>query len=52
MNNSALGGTWDELQKEIFTEEEDSESQQVETILKILVPLGKTLAIVPLKDNK
>lgn len=87
--NSAIDGTWDELQKEIFTAEEieesnlkvaligellkakqeksisqekytelvtqleeNSESQQIDTILKILVPLGKTLAIVPLENNK
>lgn len=92
MNNSALGGTWDELQKELFTPEEiaasnlrvsligelikarqekgisqkrleelsgvkqpiiarmekGSTSPQIDTILKVLAPLGKTLAIVPL----
>ncbi len=92
MNGSAIGGTWDELQKEIFTPEEiaasnlrvaligelvkarqekgisqkkleelsgvkqpiiarmerGNTSPQIDTILKILAPLGKTLAIVPL----
>lgn len=92
MNNSALGGTWEELQKELFTPEEiaasnlrvsligelikarqekgisqkkleelsgvkqpiiarmerGTTSPQIDTILKVLAPLGKTLAIVPL----
>lgn len=92
MSNSALGGTWDELEKELFTPEEiaasrlraaligeliqarqekgisqkkleelsgvrqpviarmekGSTSPQLDTILKVLAPLGKTLAIVPL----
>ena len=92
MNNSALGGTWKELEKELFTPEEiaasnlrvaligelikarqekgisqkrleelsgvkqpiiarmekGSTSPQIDTILKVLAPLGKTLAIVPL----
>ena len=92
MNNSALGGTWEELQAELFTPEEiaasnlrvaligelikarqekgisqkkleelsvvkhpiiarmekGSTSPQIDTILKVLAPLGKTLAIVPL----
>lgn len=92
MNNSALGGTWEELEKELFTPEEiaasnlrvaligelikarqekgisqkrleelsgvkqpiiarmekGSTSPQIDTILKVLAPLGKTLAIVPL----
>lgn len=95
MNNSALGGTWEELQKELFTPEEiaasnlrvsligeliqarhekgisqkkleelsgvkqpviarmekGTTSPQLDTILKVLAPLGKTLAIVPL-DNQ
>lgn len=93
MNNSALGGTWEELQKELFTPEEIAASNlrvaligelikarqergisqkkleelsgvkqpiiarmekgttnpQIDTILKVLAPLGKTLAIVPLQ---
>lgn len=93
MNNSALGGTWEELQKELFTPEEiaasnlrvaligelikarqekgisqkkleelsgvkqpiiarmekGSTSPQIDTILKVLAPLGKTLAIVPIQ---
>lgn len=92
MNNSAMGGTWEELEKELFTPEEiaasnlrvaligelikarqekgisqkrleelsgvkqpiiarmekGSTSPQIDTILKVLAPLGKTLAIVPL----
>ena len=92
MINSALGGTWEELQKELFTPEEIAASNlrvaligelikarqekgisqkkleelsgvkqpiiarmekgttnpQIDTILKVLAPLGKTLAIVPL----
>lgn len=92
MNHSALGGTWDELQKELFTPEEiaasnlrvaligelikarqekgisqkrleelsgvkqpiiarmekGNTSPQLDTILKVLAPLGKTLAVVPL----
>lgn len=92
MNNSPIGGTWDELQRELFTPEEiaasnlrvsligelikarqerglsqrklgelsgvdqpiiarmekGSTSPQLDTILKVLAPLGKTLAIVPL----
>lgn len=92
MNNSALGGTWEELQKKLFTPEEIAASNlrvaligelikarqergisqkkleelsgvkqpiiarmekgttnpQIDTILKVLAPLGKTLAIVPL----
>lgn len=92
MNNSALGGTWEELQKELITPEEIAASNlrvaligelikarqergisqkkleelsgvkqpiiarmekgttnpQIDTILKVLAPLGKTLAIVPL----
>ncbi len=93
--NSTLGGTWDELQKELFTPEEIAASNlrvaligelikartekgisqkkleelsgvkqpiiarmekgktspQIDTVLKILAPLGKTLAVVPL-DNQ
>lgn len=92
--DDALGGTWDELRKELFTPEEiaasnlrvaligelikarqekgisqkkleelsgvkqpiiarmekGSTSPQLETILKVLAPLGKTLAIVPLQE--
>lgn len=93
MNNSALGGTWDELEKELFTPEEIAASNlrvaiigelikarqvqglsqkkleelsgvkqpiiarmekgltspQIDTLLKVLAPLGKTLAVVPLE---
>lgn len=96
MNNNTISGTWDELQKELFTDEEmaasnlrvaligelikarqeqglsqkkleelsgvrqpiiarmekGSTSPQIDTILKVLAPLGKTLAIVPLKTAK
>lgn len=95
MNHNAIGGTWDELQKELFTPEEiaashlrvaligelikarqeqglsqkkleelsgvkqpviarmekGSTSPQIDTVLKVLAPLGKTLAIVPLDTN-
>ena len=95
MNNRALGTTWEELQREIFTPEEIAASNlrvsligelikarnekgisqkkleelsgvkqpiiarmekgktspQLDTILKVLAPLGKTLAIVPLNNK-
>lgn len=95
MNKSALDGTWEELQKELFTPEEiaasdlrvaligelikarqekgisqkkleelsgvkqpiiarmekGSTNPQIDTVLKVLAPLGKTLAVVPL-DNQ
>ena len=93
MNNSAIGQSWDEFEKEFYTPEEIAESDlrvaligelikarnehgisqkkleemsgvrqpiiarietgksipQVSTLIKLLVPLGKTLAIVPNK---
>jgi XRE family transcriptional regulator len=93
MNNSAIGQSWDEFEKEFYTAEEIAESDlrvaligelikarneqgisqkkleemsgvkqpiiarietgksipQVSTLIKLLVPLGKTLAIVPNK---
>ena len=93
--NSAIGHSWDEVRKELFTPEEIAASDlrvaligelikarqekgisqkrleelsgvkqpiiarmekgntipQIDTLIKVLVPLGKTLAIVPL-DNK
>ena len=93
MNNSAIGQSWDEFEKEFYTPEEIAESDlrvaligehikarnekgisqkrleelsgvkqpmiariesgktlpQVNTLIKLLVPLGKTLAIVPNK---
>lgn len=93
INNSAVGRSWDEIEKEIFTPEEIAESRlrvaligelikarqeqgisqkkleelsgvkqpiisrmekgstspQLETFLKVLAPLGKTLAIVPIE---
>lgn len=96
MGNSALGGTWSELQKELFTPEEMAASNlraalmaelikarreqgisqkklaelsgvkqpiiarmergitspRIDTIIKVLVPLGKTLAVVPLKEKQ
>lgn len=95
MNNSALGRTWEELEKEIFTPEEiaasdlrvaiigelikarqekgisqkkleelsgvkqpviarmekGSTSPRLDTVLKVLAPLGKTLAIVPIEKE-
>ena len=86
--NSALGSSWEDVQKELFTAEEIRESnlrialidelikarqeqgisqkkleelsgvkqpviaRQLDTVLKLLVPLGKTLAIVPLKTSE
>lgn len=96
MNNSAIGRSWDEIEKELFTPEEiaasdlrvaligefikarqekgisqkkleemsgvkqpiiarmekGSTSPQLDTVLKVLAPLGKTLAIVPIDGNK
>lgn len=93
MNNDAIGSTWDEVQSELFTPEEITESSlrvqlmgelikarreqgisqkrleelsgvkqpviarmekgytspQLDTLLKVLAPLGKTIAIVPIK---
>ena len=95
MNNSAIGGTWEELRKELFTPEEiaasdlrvaligeliqarrekgisqkkleelsgvkqpiiarmekGSTSPQLDTVLKVLAPLGKTLAVVPIEPE-
>ena len=95
-NNPAIGMSWEEARKELFTPEEIAESNlrvaligelikarqekgisqkqleelsgvkqpviarmekgytspQLDTILKLLVPLGKTLAIVPLEQAK
>lgn len=96
MSNSAIGRSWDEVRKELFTPEENaasdlrvaligelikarqekgisqkkleemsgvkqpviarmetgSTSPQLDTVLKILAPLGKTLAIVPLEPTE
>lgn len=93
MNNYAIGDSWEDVRKELFTSEEIAESDlrvaiigelvkarqekgisqkkleelsgvkqpiiarmekgntnpQLNTILKVLAPLGKTLAIVPLE---
>lgn len=93
--DEALGGTWSELQKELFTPEEiaasnlrvaligelikarqekgisqkkleelsgvkqpviarmerGNTSPQLETVLKVLAPLGKTLAVVPINPE-
>ena len=95
MNNNALGDRWEDIEKELFTPEEISESRlraaligelikarqeqgisqkrleelsgvkqpviarmekgytspQLDTILKVLAPLGKTLAIVDMKQR-
>ena len=95
MNESAIGESWDEVERELFTPEEIAESHlraaiiaelvkarreqgisqkelekisgvkqpviarmekghtipQLETVLKVLAPLGKTLAVVPLENN-
>ena len=94
--DGAIGGTWDELQKELFTPEEIAASDlrvaligelikarqenkisqkkleelsgvkqpiiarmergitspQIDTLIKLLVPLGKTLAVVPLNPEE
>lgn len=93
MNKSAIGSTWEDVQKELFTPEEIAESAlrvqlmgeiiqarqekgisqkqleeisgvaqpviarmergttspQLDTVLKVLASLGKTLAVVPIK---
>lgn len=95
MNNSAIGDSWEDVRKELFTPEEIAESDlrvsiigelikarqekgisqkkleelsgvkqpiiarmekgstspQLNTILKVLAPLGKTLAVVPLETG-
>lgn len=95
MNNSAIGGSWAELEKELFTPEEIAASKlrvsligelikarqekgisqkkleelsgvrqpiiarmekgsttpQLDTVLKVLAPLGMTLAVVPLSPQ-
>lgn len=95
MSNSANGGTWEELRKELFTPEEiaasdlrvaligelikarqekgisqkkleelsgvkqpviarmekGNASPQLDTVLKVLAPLGKTLAVVPIEPR-
>jgi len=95
MSNSAVGSSWEDLEREIFTPEEIAESNlrvaiigeiikarheqgisqrqlgllsgvkqpviarmekgttspQIDTVLKILAPLGKTLAIVPTEET-
>ncbi|MBQ6961456.1 MAG: helix-turn-helix domain-containing protein [Clostridia bacterium] len=92
MNKSAIGSSWDEVQKKLFSSEEIAESNlrvqligelikarqeqgisqkkleelsgvkqpiiarmekgytspQIDTLLKVLAPLGKTIAIVPI----
>ena len=96
MNNSAIGDSWEKVERELFTPEEIAESKlrvaligeiikarqeqgmsqkrleelsgvkqpviarmekgstspQLDTVLKVLAPLGKTLAIVPLETNR
>lgn len=93
MNHNAIGSNWEDVRKELFTQEEIAESDlrvaiigelikarqekgisqkkleelsgvkqpiiarmekgstspQLDTILKVLAPLGKTLAVVPLE---
>ena len=95
-NNSAIGDSWEDVRRELFTPEEIAESDlrvaligelikarqelgisqkkleelsgvkqpiiarmekgytspQLETVLKVLAPLGKTLAIVPLEAHQ
>ena len=96
MNNSAIGESWEDVERELFTPEEIAESKlkvsligeliktrqeqgisqkkleelsgvkqpviarmekgytspQIDTLLKVLAPLGKTLAIAPLKTRQ
>ena len=96
MKNSAIGESWEDVERELFTPEEIAESKlkvsligeliktrqeqgisqkkleelsgvkqpviarmekgytspQIDTLLKVLAPLGKTLAIVPLKTRQ
>ena len=96
MNNSAIGESWEDVERELFTPEEIAESKlkvsligeliktrqeqgisqkkleelsgvkqpviarmekgytspQIDTLLKVLAPLGKTRAIVPLKTRQ
>lgn len=101
MNNSAIRGTWDELERDLLDKgyltleekaasdlrvsligelikarqeqgisqkkleelsgvkqpiiarmEKGTTSPQIDTVLKVLAPLGKTLAVVPLQNNK
>ena len=96
MNNSAIGESWEDVERELFTPEEIAESKlkvsligeriktrqeqgisqkklgelsgvkqpviarmekgytspQIDTLLKVLAHLGKTLAIVPLKTRQ
>ena len=96
MNNRAIGESWEDVERELFTPEEIAESKlkvsligeliktrqeqgisqkkleelsgvkqpviarmekgytspQIDTLLKVLAPLGKTLAIVPLKTRQ
>ena len=95
MNNSAIGDSWEDVERELFTPEEIAESHlraaiigelvkarqeqgisqkqleeisgvkqpviarmerghtspQLDTLLKVLAPLGKTLAVVPLENE-
>ncbi len=95
INNPAIGSSWEEVERELFTPEEIAESDlrvalmgelikarqekgvsqrkleelsgvkqpiiarmekgstspRLDTIIKLLVPLGKTLAIVPLEEK-
>ena len=96
MNNSAIGESWEDVERELFTPEEIAESRlraaimgelikarqeqgisqkqleeisgvkqpviarmergrtspQLDTLLKVLAPLGKTLAVVPLENKQ
>ena len=96
MNNSAIGESWEDVERELFTPEEIAESHlrtaiigelikarqeqgisqkqleeisgvkqpviarmergrtspQLDTLLKVLAPLGKTLAVVPLENKQ
>ena len=65
MSNNAIGKSWSDVRNQLFTPDEIAESdlrvaligeliKARQEILKVLAPLGKTLAIVPLQtaENK
>jgi len=53
MKNSAIGSNWKDVRAELFTRMETGKtSPQLDTVLKVLASLGKTLAVVPLEQEK
>ena len=67
MNKGAVGSTWEAVQNELFTPEVEEisgvsqpviarmergqTSPQLDTVLKLLASLGKTLAVVPINTK-